>query len=310
MLAPAADENIGAAVQSARRPTQDAACDRLVMLDDLQPSLHVLTTEPGVVDAGSSTYLRRDAVAAERPRVLLITARPAADLRPEAETLQRAGLLCLIAGPDDQELRRAALWRPDVALVRADGVAAARCVALLRLLRAGGVARVALCVDPQDGTAPDEAAALEAGFDAVWRDGAAAELLCTRMLALMRQSRSGVLHAGPDGVLRTARPPAPIVQVGPLQLQRDPPVARFRGRPLALSVAQTALLLTLASAPDGVLARGEPLDGRLANAGLGLRTLDTRICRLRQRLRAATGDGVDIVTLRDVGYALVVNARD
>lgn len=303
-----ADENIGAAVQPARRATHNAARDRLAMLDDLQPSLHVLTTEPGATDAGLSTYPRRDAAATERPRVLLIAVRSAADLRPEAEALQRAGLLCPVAGTDDQELRRAALWRPDAVLVHADGVPAARCVAVLRLLRTGGVARVALCVDPQEGAALDEAAALEAGFDAVWRDGATADLLCTRMLALVRQSRSGVLHAGPDGVLRAARPPAPIVQVGPLQLQRDPPVARFRGRPLALSVAQTALLLTLASAPDGVLARGEPLDGRLANAGLGLRTLDTRICRLRQRLRAATCDGVDIVTLRDVGYALVINA--
>lgn len=275
------------------------------MLDDLHPSLHVPAGD-SLTPAESPATRERDV--AERPRVLLITASPAGTLGAEVDALQRAGLLCLVAAPDDHELRRATMWRPDVALLVAFGVPTARCLSLLRLLRAGGVARVAFSGTAQGVDALDEPAALQAGFDAAWQDGAAADLVCTRIIALARQARGGVLRAGGDGVLRGARLRAPIVQVGPLQLQRDPPVARFRGRPLPLSVAQTALLLTLASAPDGVLARDEPLDGRLTNAGLGLRALDTRICRLRQRLRQATCDGVDIVTLRDVGYALVVQS--
>ncbi|MCU0952404.1 MAG: winged helix-turn-helix domain-containing protein [Burkholderiaceae bacterium] len=276
------------------------------MLEDLHTSLHVPAGD-SLTHADTSAARAHDS--AERPRVLLITASPAATLGAEVDALQRAGLLCLVAAPDDQELRRATMWRPDAALLVAFGVPAARCLSLLKLLRAGGVARVAISGAMSAADALDEPTALQAGFDAAWHDGAAPDLLCTRLIALVRQARGGVLRTHGDGVLRNVRAPAPIVQVGPLQLQRDPPVARFRGRPLPLSVAQTALLLTLASAPDGVLARDEPLDGRLANAGLGLRALDTRICRLRQRLRQATCDGVDIVTLRDVGYALVVHPQ-
>jgi len=104
------------------------------------------------------------------------------------------------------------------------------------------------------------------------------------------------------GGLRTT----PTVRVGELEIDTDLMRARYRGRPVALSRLEFALLARLCETPTRVWAKDQLLHavwGFEAPAEARTRTVDAHACRLRRKLQAAGADHL-VVNRRGVGYAL------
>lgn len=229
-------------------------------------------------------------------RLLLVADGDPTALRVELAALAQAELLCLCAEPEAATMRRAARWAPDLALVLGGALPLHRRVECLSALRADSDALVVLVLDGDPQLAPqEEQLALDLGFDAVWRQLGTPDLLCTRVRALLRARERRQVRR------EVALP------VGPLLLQNDPPLARCDDRVLDLTYSQVQMLQALAQAPARALTRAAlAAIGRGGDEPQGPRTVDTRISRLRQRLRRLGVAGVDVIALRDVGYRLVV----
>jgi DNA-binding response OmpR family regulator len=116
-----------------------------------------------------------------------------------------------------------------------------------------------------------------------------------------------VLRARIGAVLRRVeRPHASVVRrVGALTVDRSAREVRLRGRRIALSKKEFALLDALCEQPARVYTKAELLRDVWGFRSLGqTRTLDSHACRLRQKLSAVAGDRF-IVNVWGVGYRLV-----
>lgn len=235
-----------------------------------------------------------------RRRLLLVTD-TATRLKREITALTNVGGLCL---PVETEANvvRAARWKPDLALVLGARMSLARRAEWLYALRSTGSALVVLVLDDASIASPDdERIALELGFDAVWEELGSPGLLCSRVLALQRLRRD-------CSELQDAR----SVSLGDLRIDLDSPVAQIRGRTAPLSVAQVRALHALATAPVKVVSRSTlaaAINGyrkHTASTENNFRSVDMFMLRLRRRLRQLGASSLDIITVRGVGYQLVL----
>ena len=116
------------------------------------------------------------------------------------------------------------------------------------------------------------------------------EELLARIHAVLR--RSGQL-----------RPP--IVEAGPIRIERTTRIVLVAGRRVLLSQKEYALLLKLAEEPRRVFRKDELLrDVWGYRASSRTRTLDSHVARLRRKLRACDAADV-VVNVWGVGYRLL-----
>jgi DNA-binding response OmpR family regulator len=116
----------------------------------------------------------------------------------------------------------------------------------------------------------------------------------------------GELRLRVNAVLRRtrARRAGGRLRVGELEVDPASREARLRGRAIALSQKEFALLLALAAEPTRVFTKAELLRDVWGFRSLGTtRTLDSHACRLRAKL-GAHGDRF-VVNVWGVGYRLV-----
>ena len=107
-------------------------------------------------------------------------------------------------------------------------------------------------------------------------------------------------------VLRRAAPPAPdVIRVGDLVVDRLARVASVRGETVRLAGKEFSLLAALADDPHRVFTKEELLrDVWGYRTFTRTRTLDSHVCRLRQKLEL-TPDDRFVVNVWGVGYKLV-----
>ncbi len=139
----------------------------------------------------------------------------------------------------------------------------------------------------------DQVVGLEVGADDYVPKPASPRLLLARIRALLRRQ-------GGHRPLLAAR------QVGGLQVDPRTRVARIDGAELPLTTAEFDLLWILVDHVGTPVSR-EDLVRRLRGIDYnGVdRSIDVRVSQLRRKLKT-TGDGVQIKTVRAVGYQLVV----
>ena len=91
-------------------------------------------------------------------------------------------------------------------------------------------------------------------------------------------------------------------RAGPLVVDQDRHTTTLHGREIAVTAMEFKLLLALMKIPGRVLSRDELLSRIWGmESGVGTRTVDTHVRRLREKLGAA---GDQIETIRGVGYRL------
>ncbi len=227
------------------------------------------------------------------PRVLLVAAIIGAAERDVLRSLQDDGGVCLQVEPEVLALHRAAPYAPDLALIAwPEAPLSARIELLYRLRERAACPLILLgCRDEQD-----ELVALEAGFDAVWRDTSSRRLLQSRLRAALRTRVDRVDQRGRRRLL------------GDLLIDADAGEARFAGRTLDLTRAQVLVLHRLASAPDQPVSRDDlcAAFAQRPTGDNGGRAADALVSRLRARLRAQGVTAIDIVPVRRRGYRLRV----
>jgi two-component system alkaline phosphatase synthesis response regulator PhoP len=100
-------------------------------------------------------------------------------------------------------------------------------------------------------------------------------------------------------------PPAEVLRVGPLMLDRDRREVRVRDTMVDLTPTEFDLLATLMEAPGHAFTRAELLE---ATQGVTFeayeRTVDAHIKNLRQKIEPDPSDPQYITTVRGVGYRL------
>jgi len=225
--------------------------------------------------------------------VLLVAATIGAAERDVLRSLQDDGGVCLQVEPEAQALHRAAPYAPDLALIAWPEVPLTARIELLYRLRERAACPVILlgCRDEQE-----ELVALEAGFDAVWRDTSSHRLLQSRLRAALRTRVDRVEQRGRRRLL------------GDLLIDADAGEVRLAGRTLDLTRAQVLVLHRLASAPEQAVSRGDlcAAFAQRPTADNGGRAADALVSRLRARLRAQGVTAIDIVPVRRRGYRLRV----
>jgi DNA-binding response OmpR family regulator len=114
------------------------------------------------------------------------------------------------------------------------------------------------------------------------------------------------LRARIRAVLRRVAPPAQtLVEVGELTIDRQARVVTVAGTPVHLAGKEFELLSALADEPNRVFTKDELLrDVWGYRSFTRTRTLDSHVCRLRQKLERAGGDDF-VVNVWGVGYKLV-----
>ena len=116
----------------------------------------------------------------------------------------------------------------------------------------------------------------------------------------------GELRGRLNAILRRTRPRRRHGRLRVGELEVDPPSreVRLRGRPIALSQKEFALLRALAAEPTRVFTKAELLRDVWGFRSLGTtRTVDSHACRLRHKL-AVDGDRF-VVNVWGVGYRLL-----
>ncbi len=155
---------------------------------------------------------------------------------------------------------------------------------VLKKLRGAGNAVPVLVLTARDAV-PDRVAGLDAGADDYLVKPVDLDELAARLRALAR---------------RGAGRAAPVLEVGPLRLDPAAHEATFRGRSVALSPREFALLHELARAAGRVLSKDQ-LAERVYGWGEELESnaVEVHVHHLRRKLAPEA-----IVTLRGVGYVL------
>lgn len=204
--------------------------------------------------------------------------------------------LCALAGPDAWQVD-ATSGRAVAALVLVYGATAD--VAnrhLADTCRAFGACRVIL-VGPEFGS-PAAEEALTNGFDEVW-PAAMPQPLCLVLLQRAWQTATQLLASDAARTLR----------VGPLAVGQHGSQCTYYDRAVHLGRDSLALLKALVMHYPHPIDRATVLDA-MGKEGDGLalhsRAIDMAVTRLRQRLRVANVQGVQVSTVRGVGYGLAV----
>ncbi|MGZ5034469.1 MAG: response regulator [Usitatibacter sp.] len=166
----------------------------------------------------------------------------------------------------------------DLGLPRRDGLA------VLRSLRAAGRTLPVMVITARDAVA-DRVAGLDAGADDYVVKPFDLDELAARVRALLRR-RSGRAQAQ--------------VRIGDLELDPATRSVRWKGRDVALSARELALLEALAEQPGTYLSRSQ-LEERLYGWGeeIGSNAVEVHIHALRKKLDAAV-----IRNVRGLGYTI------
>ncbi|MGZ5079850.1 MAG: winged helix-turn-helix domain-containing protein, partial [Usitatibacter sp.] len=166
----------------------------------------------------------------------------------------------------------------DLGLPRRDGLA------VLRSLRAAGRTLPVMVITARDAVA-DRVAGLDAGADDYVVKPFGLDELAARVRALLRR-RSGRAQAQ--------------VRIGDLELDPATRSVRWKGRDVALSARELALLEALAEQPGTYLSRSQ-LEERLYGWGeeIGSNAVEVHIHALRKKLDAAV-----IRNVRGLGYTI------
>lgn len=214
---------------------------------------------------------------------------------PETETreyldrqLQSDGFHVLHASFGGEALALAERTRPDLVLCSE--------LDLCARLRKGAPGRTwnrdvpVIVLGPPDADAVDRVRAFERGADDYLHRPVIYDELRARIRAVLR---------------RTAPPSPGRLQVGDLAVDRHARVVTVRGEPVHLAGKEFELLSALAAEPHRVFTKDELLrDVWGYRSFTRTRTLDSHVCRLRQKLERAEGDRF-VVNVWGVGYKLV-----
>ena len=160
---------------------------------------------------------------------------------------------------------------------------------LLKRLRAAGNSVPVLILTARDAV-PDRIAGLDAGADDYLVKPVDLRELAARLRALVR---------------RSAGRAAPLLCVGPLEIDPSAHSVRFRGRPVDLPVREFALLHELARSAGRVLSQ-EQLAERVYGWGEEVESnaIEVHVHHLRRKLAPEV-----IATVRGVGYLLPKDLR-
>jgi DNA-binding response OmpR family regulator len=202
--------------------------------------------------------------------------------------LQSDGFHVLRAAAGSEALALAERTRPDLVLCGE--------LDLCARLREGAPGRTwdrdvpVIVLGPEDADAVDRVRAFERGADDY----------------LHRPVVYDELRARIRAVLRRTSPPAPArVEIGDLAIDRPARVVTVRGRSVHLAGKEFELISALATEPQRVFTKDELLrDVWGYRSFTRTRTLDSHVCRLRQKLVRAGGDRF-VVNVWGVGYKLV-----
>jgi DNA-binding response OmpR family regulator len=202
--------------------------------------------------------------------------------------LQSDGFHVLRASLDVEALALAERTRPDLVLCSE--------LDLCARLRAGAPGRTwnrdvpVIVLGPEEADAVDRVRAFQRGAD----DYLHRPVVYDELLARIR------------AVLRRTAPPAPaLVEVGDLAIDRLARTVAVRGEPVHLAGKEFELLSALAAEPSRVFTKEELLrDVWGYRSFTRTRTLDSHVCRLRQKLEREPGDQW-VVNVWGVGYKLV-----
>ena len=208
--------------------------------------------------------------------------------------LQREGYTLFAARTGQAGLAEAQLRSPSVILLDRslpdlDGLEVCR-----RLRRDERTSHFPIILLTARATEADRVAGLEAGADDYVTKPFSPRELLARIRAVMRRAA-------------TRPPPLEVVQVGDLVIDVGRYQITFRGKPLAVTVAEFKILRFMATRPGRVLTRAEVIEGALGGSADGLsRTVDVHLAAIRKKL----GPGTDLIeTVRGVGYKLVDAGR-
>ncbi|MCA9613869.1 MAG: response regulator transcription factor, partial [Myxococcales bacterium] len=136
----------------------------------------------------------------------------------------------------------------------------------------------------------DRILAFELGADDFLGKPLSTRELALRARAVLRRSRCG----------STSRPPSSLV-LGPLEIDTERKKVRVEGQEVRLTQVEMRLLHDLAARVGTVQRREQLLQRVWPDAHLGVRTVDTHIRRLREKL----GPAAEVIeTIRGVGYCL------
>jgi DNA-binding response OmpR family regulator len=212
-----------------------------------------------------------------------------------ADNLTADGFELIVADGVRDGLRELEYRRPDVAIVDVGLPDGSGLDLIGRVRAADGVASridpaLPLVVLSGRSSELDRVRGLERGADDFVVKPFSYPELRLRLLAVLRRA------AGRRGRGR--------LQVGALELDPASREVRLRGRPVALSQKEFALLRALAADPVRVLTKEELLRDVWGFRTLGTtRTLDSHACRLRRKLGFA-GDRF-VINVWGVGYRLI-----
>jgi DNA-binding response OmpR family regulator len=218
----------------------------------------------------------------------LLLAEPESPIRDYLDRqLQSDGFQVLRASAGSEALALAERTRPDLVLCSE--------LDLCARLREGAPGRTwdrdvpVIVLGPAEADAVDRVRAFERGADDY----------------LHRPVVYDELRARIRAVLRRTAPPAPArVHVGELAIDRHARVVTVRGRAVHLAGKEFELLSALATEPQRVFTKEELLrDVWGYRSFTRTRTLDSHVCRLRQKLERAGAPGL-VVNVWGVGYKL------
>jgi DNA-binding response OmpR family regulator len=194
----------------------------------------------------------------------------------------------LRASFDGEALALAERTRPDLVLCSELGLCAR--------LREGAPGRTwnrdvpVIVLGPEEADAVDRVRAFQRGADDYLHRPVVYDELLARIRAVLR---------------RTAPPPPATLEVGDLAVDTLARVVTVRGEPVHLAGKEFELLSALAAEPHRVFTKDELLrDVWGYRSFTRTRTLDSHVCRLRQKLERAPGD-TWVVNVWGVGYKLV-----
>jgi DNA-binding response OmpR family regulator len=219
----------------------------------------------------------------------LLLAEPESSARDYLDRqLQSDGFHVLQASYDGEALALVERTRPDLVLCSE--------LELCARLRQGAPGRTwnrdvpVIVLGPEEADAVDRVRAFQRGADDYLHRPLVYDELLARIRAVLR---------------RTAPPAPPKVVVGDLALDPLARVVTVRGEPVHLAGKEFELLSALASEPHRVFTKEELLrDVWGYRTFTRTRTLDSHVCRLRQKLERDPGDAW-VVNVWGVGYKLV-----
>jgi DNA-binding response OmpR family regulator len=212
-----------------------------------------------------------------------------------ADNLTADGFEPIIAETVRDGLRELSYKRPDVAIVDLGLPDGSGLELIGRVRAADGVASrldpaVPILVLSGRAGELDRVRGFERGADDFVPKPFSYRELRLRLAALLRRTRE--------------RQGRGLLRVGELEVDPAAREVRLRGRRVALSQKEFALLLALAAQPTRVFTKEELLRDVWGYRAMGrTRTLDSHACRLRTKLAAAGGQYV--VNVWGVGYRLV-----